>query len=222
MGRGSYPRGIRVRDVKHEFRRPGVVSLSLVRAKLLTPRIGCARTMGLMDSRGSEDPARRGRVLIVDDNPGNLFVLREVLLDFDVFTAASGWEALEFLREHTIDLILLDVMMPGMDGYETARRIRNIEGHAKALIIFISAVYKDDPDIQRGYAAGGVDYFTKPYDPSILRMKVGLYASLRQRDEMIREKDDRIRELEDRLKEMEGIQMMRVRGDENPPPFQFV
>src|SRR5215472_13762514 len=118
-------------------------------------------------------PPHKPRVLAVDDTPGNLLALEAVLDEhFEIITARSGPEALAILeREHDIDVIILDVMMPGMDGYETATRIKRMPDCGDIPVVFVTAVFVEDPHIKRGYEVGGVDYFTKPFDPDLLRLK---------------------------------------------------
>jgi len=113
-------------------------------------------------------------ILIVDDKPENIFSLKKILEinNFDVDTALSGEEALKKILKHTYALIILDVQMPGMDGFEVAE---NISGYSKSKdipIIFLSAVNTDKRFITKGYASGGVDYITKPVDPDVLILKV--------------------------------------------------
>lgn len=113
-------------------------------------------------------------ILIVDDKPENIFSLKKILEinNFEVDTALSGEEALKKILKHTYALIILDVQMPGMDGFEVAE---NISGYSKSKdipIIFLSAVNTDKRFITKGYASGGVDYITKPVDPDVLILKV--------------------------------------------------
>jgi CheY-like chemotaxis protein len=139
----------------------------------------------------------KSNLLIVDDKRENILVLEALLGNhYQLTRALSGQEALDLLREKEIDVVLLDIEMPQMDGYETARRIKQIERCQEIPIIFVSGVFMEDPYVKRGYECGAVDYFTKPFDPSILRKKVAIYASLRQKDAQIREQAARILELE--------------------------
>ena len=126
---------------------------------------------------------RRANVLAVDDQPANLIALEAVLSPrFNVIRASSGEEALAILATRSdIDVILMDVQMPGLDGFEAALRVKQIPGCEDIPLAFVSAVYIDDPYVKLGYEAGGVDYFNKPLDPEILRMKVGIYASFHQK-----------------------------------------
>jgi two-component system sensor histidine kinase/response regulator len=136
----------------------------------------------------------KSTLLIVDDRPENLVVLRALLGgSYNLIPAHSGLEALELLTENIVDLVLLDIEMPGMDGYETTRRIRQMPHHEDVPIILVSGVFTEDPYVKKGYEAGAVDYFTKPFDAEILKQKVALYASLRQKDARIRELEERLR-----------------------------
>ena len=140
---------------------------------------------------------------MVDDKPANLLALEAVLEgpDYELIRANSGSEALATLNQHPdVALILLDVQMPIMDGFETARRIKNNPAHSAIPIIFITAVYTTDPFVREGLRAGGVDYFTKPLDPEILKLKVNVYTSFRQKAELLRERERQIRESEDVLR----------------------
>jgi PAS domain S-box-containing protein len=141
-------------------------------------------------------------LLLVDDHPSNLLSLEAVLSDrgYRLIMAHSGYEAIELMKTHEISLVLLDIQMPEMDGFETARQMKSIEGCRDIPIIFITAVYKEDPFIKKGYEVGGIDYFSKPFDPDILRMKVDLYASFRQKTYLLQEREKRIKETEELLK----------------------
>jgi CheY-like chemotaxis protein len=140
---------------------------------------------------------------MVDDKPANLLALEAVLdsPDYELIRANSGSEALAALHQHPdVALVLLDVQMPMMDGFETARRIKNNPAHSAIPIIFITAVYTTDPFVREGLRAGGVDYFTKPLDPEVLKLKVNVYTSFRQKGELLRERERQIRESEDVLR----------------------
>src|SRR6478672_7728208 len=122
----------------------------------------------------------RAKILMVDDRPENLLALEAILgsLDLDLVRATSGDEALRALLRHDFALILLDAQMPGMDGYETATRIKRRTRTRDVPIIFLTAVDKDLNSSYRGYVAGGADYLAKPFDPWILRAKVQVFVSL--------------------------------------------
>jgi len=151
---------------------------------------------------GTKAFPKKPTVLAVDDKPGNLLALVAVLEEeCDVLPANSGPEAIALLeRRGDIDVVLLDVQMPGMDGFETATRIREVEAWRDIPIIFVTAVYVEDPHIKRGYEVGGMDYFGKPFDPDILKKKIAVYASFRMKAEFLREKERHIRESEELLR----------------------
>ena len=117
-------------------------------------------------------------ILIVDDNPQNLFTLRALLereLDARIVEAISGVDALEKICHDRFDLILLDIKMPDMDGFETARLIRNRKKYKDIPIIFLTAVYKSEEFKWRGLEGGAIDYLTKPLDDTILIHRVKAY-----------------------------------------------
>ena len=117
---------------------------------------------------------RRARVLLVDDRPENLAVLQAVLADADaeLVPALSGADALRHVLHHDFAVILLDVDMPGMDGYETAELIRSREWSRHTPIVFVTAAGMSSEHVSRGYAVGALDYLIKPVVPQILRAKV--------------------------------------------------
>jgi PAS domain S-box-containing protein len=121
----------------------------------------------------------RPRVLLVDDDERNLLAIESILEDIgDVVLARSGEEALRHLLKGEFAVILLDVYMPGMDGYETAQIIRNRDQSKGIPIVFLSAVNKETEHLLRGYAMGAVDYVFKPVDPVVLRSKVAVFVDL--------------------------------------------
>ena len=145
---------------------------------------------------------RKARVLVVDDKRANLLALAAVLeTDYELLFAESGAEAIKGLEKHRdVDVILMDVHMPDMDGFETATRIKKMKGAQDIPIIFVTAVYQDDPFVKKGYEVGGIDYFAKPFDPEILKMKVAAYASFRLKADLLRERELHIRESEELLR----------------------
>ena len=123
-------------------------------------------------------------VLVVDDAPESIDVLRGVLGgDYQLKAAINGPTALEVAEYTQPDLILLDVMMPEMDGYEVCRRLKNNASTAKIPVIFVTTL-SDAPSEERGLALGAVDYVAKPYVPSVVRSRVGTHVALHrhQRD----------------------------------------
>jgi PAS domain S-box-containing protein len=125
--------------------------------------------------------AERARILLVDDDERNLLAVKTVLDDVaEVVLARSGEEALRHLLRGEFAVILLDVYMPGMDGYETAQMIRSREQTKRIPIVFLSAVNKESEHLLRGYAMGAVDYVFKPVDPVVLKSKVAVFVDLFQ------------------------------------------
>ena len=121
----------------------------------------------------------RPRVLLVDDDERNLLAVATVLEDLgEVVLARSGEEALRHLLKSEFAVILLDVYMPGMDGYETAQIIRSRDQSKGIPIVFLSAVNKEAEHLLRGYSMGAVDYVFKPVDPIVLRSKVTVFVEL--------------------------------------------
>jgi CheY-like chemotaxis protein len=141
-------------------------------------------------------------VLAVDDITANLVALDAVLHgDCNVIRAYSGAEALSICQERRdIDVILMDVHMPGMDGYETAAAIKKMPGCRDIPLIFITAIYTEDPYVKKGYEAGGIDYFGKPFDPEILKMKIAVYSSFRRRAHHLEERERHVHESQELLR----------------------
>ncbi len=144
------------------------------------------------------DAERRARVLVVDDDERNLLALQTVLEEVaDVVTATSGEEALRHLLKDDFAVILLDVYMPGLDGYETAQLIRQREQSKRIPIIFVSAVNKEDDHLLRGYSMGAVDYVFKPVEPLVLKSKVTVFVDLFEKTREIQRKAEREQRLLD-------------------------
>lgn len=123
-------------------------------------------------------------ILIVDDNQNNLFSLKKLLesKDFQVDTADSGPEALGKALKNDYALIILDVQMPEMDGFEVAETLAGYSGTKDIPIIFLSAVNTEKRFITKGYASGGKDYVTKPVDPEILLLKVKTFYNFQEQN----------------------------------------
>jgi PAS domain S-box-containing protein len=145
---------------------------------------------------------KKAKLLLVDDIPANLLALEAVLdgPEYELLFARSGPEAIELLQKNDVALVLLDLQMPEMDGFETARRMKSLDAGRDVPIIFVTAVFHEDPQVRMGYEVGAVDYFSNPFDPDILRLKVGLYSSFHQKTSLIREREKRIRETEELLR----------------------
>src|SRR5579859_4476499 len=125
----------------------------------------------------------RGSILVVDDEPLNLKAMEALLAaaDCQVVTASSGREALWRILRTDFALILLDVRMPEMDGFETAALIRRLKRSRHTPIVFLTAAGENADWVQRGYEAGGVDFIVKPVDPEVLRSKVGVFVDRNSR-----------------------------------------
>jgi PAS domain S-box-containing protein len=146
----------------------------------------------------AEDEGERVRVLIVDDDERNLLAIQTVLEDIgEIVVARSGEEALRHLLKGDFAVILLDVYMPGMDGYETAQIIRTREQTKRIPIVFLSAVNKETEHLLRGYSMGAVDYVFKPVDPVVLRSKVAVFVDLFAKTREIKRKAQQEQELLD-------------------------
>lgn len=122
----------------------------------------------------------RANILIVDDRQENIFAMEQLLDDMDVqiFTAQSGNEALRLMLNTEFALVLLDVQMPGMDGFETATLMRENDQTQNIPIIFVTAISKEDKHVFKGYDSGAVDYLFKPVNPEIMRSKVRVFSQL--------------------------------------------
>ncbi len=142
-----------------------------------------------LDLAEEADASEPARVLVVDDDERNLLAIRTVLEDVgEVVVASSGEEALRQLLRGEFAVILLDVFMPGMDGYETAQIIRSREQTKRIPIVFLSAVNKETEHLIRGYSMGAVDYVFKPVEPIVLRSKVAVFVDLFEKTREIQRK----------------------------------
>ncbi|WP_328916537.1 MULTISPECIES: response regulator [unclassified Streptomyces] len=132
---------------------------------------------------------QKAKILLVDDRPENLLALEAILsaLDQTLVRASSGEEALKALLTDDFAVILLDVQMPGMDGFETAAHIKRRERTRDIPIIFLTAINHGPHHTFRGYAAGAVDYISKPFDPWVLRAKVSVFVDLYMKNCQLRE-----------------------------------
>jgi signal transduction histidine kinase len=139
-----------------------------------------------MTRSGNGEP--RASVLLVDDTPANLLALSVVLepLGARLVEARSGEEALEHVRREPFAVVLLDVQMPGLDGFEVARRMRESEHGRDVPIVFMTAIHRDEEYARRGYAVGAADYITKPFDADVLRARVKAFVALFEQQEKVR------------------------------------
>jgi len=142
-----------------------------------------------------EPVMEKAKILLVDDRQDNLLALEAVLSSLDqiVVRANSGEEALDALLADSFAVVLLDVYMPGMDGFETARHIKRRQKTKDIPIIFLTAINNEPAYTFRGYAAGVVDYVTKPFDPWVLRSKVQVFIDLYWKNQQLTEQADLLR-----------------------------
>ncbi|HJR43984.1 MAG TPA: ATP-binding protein [Actinomycetota bacterium] len=134
-------------------------------------------------------------ILIVDDRPENLLALEAALapIEQNIIRAGSGEEALRALLKHEVAVIILDVQMPGLDGFETAAYIKQLDRTKHIPIIFLTAINKEAQHVFRGYTAGAVDYLFKPFDPTMLRSKVAVFIDLHQKKRELQTSEERFR-----------------------------
>jgi len=156
-------------------------------------------------------------ILIVDDTAENIFTLR-TLLELHAFptdSAASGEEALKKVLKNSYALIILDVQMPGMDGFEVAEILSGNNATKNIPVIFLSAINVDKKYITKGYLSGGIDYVTKPVDPDILLLRVKTFYRLYEQTRILNETQNNLRkEIEYRkLAQQEALDASR-RKDE--------
>ena len=134
-------------------------------------------------------------ILIVDDSPGNIFTLKTLLElhSFPTDSASSGEQALKKVLKNSYALIILDVQMPGMDGFEVAETLSGNNATKDIPVIFLSAINVDKKYITRGYSSGGIDYVTKPIDPEILLLRVKTFYRLYEQNRILNEMQDSLK-----------------------------
>ncbi|MBX3125739.1 MAG: response regulator [Polyangiaceae bacterium] len=156
----------------------------------------------------------RVAVLIVDDREENVIALSETLSmpGYEIVGAHSGPEALRCLLARDFAVILLDVVMPGMDGFELATLLKKRERSRHTPIIFLTAAAPDHAKIYRGYAIGAVDYMAKPVDPDVVRAKVAVFADLYRKDQRLKRQAEALREAERRERDL-AIAELRVAAE---------
>jgi two-component system, sensor histidine kinase and response regulator len=140
------------------------------------------------DRQSASPPDDRVNILLVDDQPANLVALEAMLqgLGQNLILAGSGREALKWLLTHEFAVILLDVKMPEMDGFETATLIRQRDKSRHTPILFLTAADASQTQAVRGYAVGAVDYLLKPVVPEFVRSKVAVFVELAKKNELLR------------------------------------
>ena len=153
----------------------------------------------------SASPAQKAKILLVDDRPENLLALEAVLepLEQELIRANDGQEALRYLLQSEFAVILMDVQMPGMNGFELARVIKSREKTRYVPIIFLTAISKEEDFVFEGYSVGAVDYMSKPFNPDVLRSKVAVFVDLHLKNRQLQDQLIRLRESERRELELE-------------------
>lgn len=167
----------------------------------------------------------KANILVVDDRPEGLLAVQAVLDSnmYHVITASSGNEALRHLLNNDFAVILLDVQMPIMNGFETASIIKTREKSKDIPIIFMSAINQDEQYVYQGYGVGAVDYLLKPFDPYILRSKVSIFVDIWRKKKLIHEQAQKLHENEKKLHaqeldrvEFEGLRRYQLLADSIP------
>jgi PAS domain S-box-containing protein len=155
-------------------------------------------TESSIDRAPESAPRQRASILMVDDHPSNLLALEAILepLGQELVKANSGEEALKYLLQREFAVILMDVQMPGMDGFQAAALIKQRERTRTIPIIFLTALSRDAAHIFKGYAHGAVDYLLKPFDPEILRSKVSVFVDLFLKEQQIQRQSALLRQKE--------------------------
>ena len=164
------------------------------------------------DKQGDPKSDGKANILIVDDKPENLLAMESILegLDQNLVRAASAREALRYLLLEDVALIILDVQMPGVNGFELAELIRERERTQHTPIIFVSAISHSEQYIFKGYSLGAVDYLTKPFEPEIIRSKVRFFCKLFHQNRKIKRQADLLEESNVKLDEMNTDLEVRV------------
>lgn len=147
------------------------------------------------------------KILLVDDRPDNLFVLESILesQELILIKANSGNQALSMALEHEFALVLLDVQMPVMNGFETAELLRGFEKTKHIPIIFITAINKEEKFVFKGYQSGAVDYLFKPFHPEILRSKVKIFLDLYRQQKLAEKQAIELRNVNKELNDFASI-----------------
>ncbi|SNT45798.1 Response regulator receiver domain-containing protein [Actinomadura meyerae] len=181
--------------------------------------MGPSRPAGAGSEFGEARVDDKAKILLVDDREENLIALEAILssLDQDLVRARSGEDALKALLTDEYAVILLDVVMPGMDGFETARDIKRRKKTRDLPIIFLTAVNSDPDYAFRGYAAGAVDFISKPFDPWVLRAKVSVFVELHTKNKQLRDQTALLREQAALLREQQNLLSERS-GAGSPVP----
>ncbi len=166
----------------------------------------------------SERSDEKVKILLVDDRPSNLLALKSLLErpDYELVLAQSGDEALRALLRHDFAVILLDVAMPGMDGFETAALIKKRQRTREVPILFVTASVYDMQSIFQGYTVGAVDYLQKPIDPHQVRAKVAVFVALYRQARQIERQAAALRASAEREREL-----LRRRAEDSEAQYRI-
>ncbi len=193
----------KISNVRYAAAVLAVVSMNPAHNRLFGPARESAPVPLLRQNTFPEIEVNEGEakvnILLVDDRADKLLALQAVLKDLNqnVVVARSGKEALRQLLQTEFAVILLDVSMPGMDGFETASLIRKRAATEHTPIIFVTSLNQSENQISRGYQLGAVDYILSPIIPTVLRSKVAVFVELYKRTEQIKQQGERLRQLEE-------------------------
>lgn len=170
---------------------------------------------------------KRFKILVVDDESTNIQLMTAALKDdYDILTALDGYAAISQLKEHRPDLILLDVMMPDLSGFDVCSIIKSDEAFADIPVIFLTALDTSEGELL-GLELGGIDYLAKPINFSLLKLRVRNHIALKERNDLVKEQRDLlVRQKEEleaalaRVKQLEGIipicmHCKKIRDDQN-------
>ncbi len=162
----------------------------------------------------------RPRILIVDDIPANVQVLGDLLADdYELFFALNGYDAITLTKAHRPDIILLDVMMPDIDGFEVCRKMRDDTLMAEIPVIFITALEHEDDEL-KGLELGAVDYIIKPVNSSLVKLRIRNQLELKRQRDVLKERAFELERALERVKKLEGIipicmYCKKIRDDED-------
>jgi PleD family two-component response regulator len=148
---------------------------------------------------------RRFKILAVDDEPINIRLITAALKgDYDIITALNGHDAIDLLAEQKPDLVLLDVMMPDLSGFDVCKIIKTEEMYVDIPVIFLTALDTLEGQLQ-GFELGGIDYLSKPINFTLLRLRVRNHLELKRRNDLIKEQRDLLEAALARVKQLEGV-----------------
>ncbi len=159
------------------------------------------------------------KILIVDDTPANIQILNETLKDdYEIYFAMNGKDALQNAQTLIPDLVLLDIMMPGMDGYEVCGVLKRNSLLKDIPVIFITALNQENHET-RGLGLGAIDYITKPFNPEIIKLRVNNHLELKRHRDALALRNEELREALSKIKTLSGLlpicaSCRKIRDDE--------